>query len=159
MSGKKPYRFTQRPLGPTARGSSLQPRLGGESPGLCSLPQRLPFGHQAAREEGGRGEGKGWLTQPVGARRSGAERPGTVQLMIIINTEQTLAGQPAGSGKTPGSPTARLKNKTHGSQAWGREGGDKKEGTGQCQEVGWGSLPCERVGRGGPSWQEISAYL
>lgn len=99
--------------------------------------------HSAAWE----GEGVGWLTQPASAWRSGAEPAGSAQLMIIINSEQTLARQPAGSGRMPGSPTVRFKNKTQGSRTrrW-QDGDHDKGGTGQRQGVGQGSPHCERVG-------------
>lgn len=34
--------------------------------------------------------------------------PSAVKLMIIINSEQALVLQPAGSGRMPGSPTVRF---------------------------------------------------
>lgn len=51
--------------------------------------------------------------------------PSTVQLMIIINSEQALAQQPAGSGRMPRSPTVRFEKQDPeqpfmGVEGWGQ---------------------------------------
>lgn len=63
--------------------------------------------------------------------------PGTAQLMIIINSEQVLTQQPAGSGRMPRSPTVRFEKIRPIAATRGWKGGDnEKEGAGQCQGGG-----------------------
>lgn len=59
--------------------------------------------------------------------------PSTIQLMIIINSEQALARQPAGSGRMPGSPTARFKKQDPQQPCMGVEKvGTLRDGARQC---------------------------
>lgn len=91
--------------------------------------------------------------------------PSTIQLMIIINSEQALAQQPAGSGRMPGSPTVRSRKQDPRQPCMGVAGWDSERGqTGQCQGVAKGDLPCEGVGKrhrlasdSSLSWIELTA--
>lgn len=59
--------------------------------------------------------------------------PSTIQLMIIINSEQALARQPAGSGRMPGSPTVRFKKQDPQQPCMGVEKvGTPRDEAGQC---------------------------
>lgn len=60
--------------------------------------------------------------------------------MIIINSEQALAQQPAGSGGMPGSPTVRFEKQDPRQPCMGWKGGENETGQANVTEERWPAL-------------------